>query len=239
MLDSIKIGGMEPASMLEREGFISAIVFVMGCNFRCPFCHNPDLLKPDEREIVPYPIKELIRDLNKKKDWIDSVIFTGGEPTIYNELPLLIEKLNKMGFSLGLHTNGTNPSMVDYLIEADLIDYLTMDLKNTELKYPETAGVKKINLEKIKDSIDLIKKAPRKIETVFRTTIVPGLITQEDIDAIGGLIKGARAVSLQQFRPMKCLDKKYEKMKPYEVEILHKMADVLEKYVEEVRREFV
>ena len=238
-LENIKIAGLEPSSMLEREGYISAIVFLMGCNFKCPFCHNPELIKDEKGEIVFYPISELLKDLYKKKGWVDNVILTGGEPTLYSNLDEFIKEIKKMGFDVGIHTNGTNPDLLKKLIDEKLLSYIAMDIKSSEEKYAETVGLKKININKIKRSIELIKKAKDNSDIVFRTTVVPGLVDMEDIKGIGELLKGAKVASLQQFRPMKCLDKKYEKLEPYNVQHLHKMADMLENYVEEVKREYI
>ena len=238
MFESIKVGGLEPASMLEQPGLISAVVFLMGCNFRCPFCHNPELLS-GSKKVALYPIPELLADIFKKKGWVDSVVFTGGEPTLYRELPDLMKKIKAEGFEIGIHTNGTNPAMLKKLLKENVLSYLAMDIKNSEEKYVRTAGKKKIDFDSIKKSIKEVKNANPEVNTVFRITIVPGLVDTEDIEKIGKLIKGARKISIQQFRSLKCVDKKYEEIKPYEVEALHEMADIMEEYVEEVDREFI
>ncbi|MBU2025376.1 MAG: anaerobic ribonucleoside-triphosphate reductase activating protein [Patescibacteria group bacterium] len=237
MFESVKIAGVEPASMLERPGFISSIVFLQGCNFRCPFCHNPELISSKEK-ITPFPYKEFLNILNNKKHWVDSVIFTGGEPSLYPELPALIAKIKEMGFETGIHTNGTNPAMLKSLLKNNLIDYVALDVKNTPAKYLKTIGRKTQNLDPIFKSIELTLKAPQNVDTIFRTTIVPGLIEPGDIRKIGQLIKGAKKASLQQFRPIKCFNQEYEKITPYDSQTLNKMADILKNYVKEVEREF-
>jgi pyruvate formate lyase activating enzyme len=235
---NIKVGGIEPVSMLERPGFISSIIFLAGCNFRCPFCHNPELVTKVD-EITLYPIEEIFKILKAKQGWVDSVIFTGGEPTLHSELPLFIEEVRKMGFQTGLHTNGTNPAMLRELLTNDLLDYVAMDVKNSLTKYGETVGMKNFNVGPIKENIKLMLAAKPAVDTIFRTTVVPDLVTLDDIKEIGKLIKGGKRAALQQFRPLKCVDEDYEKKIPYSKAVLGKMADVLEKYVTKVEREFI
>ena len=251
MFSRIKIGGVEPGSLLERPGLISAIVFLKNCNFRCPYCHNPELVFND-KAVPDYPAEELFKLLKQKKGWVDSVIFTGGEPSLYPDLPKLIKAVKELGVEPGIHTNGSNPEMLAALLKADLLNYIAMDVKNHQEKYFKTIGLEKLNRieksenfakdemwKKIAKSIELIKKAPKKIETIFRITVAPGLVEEADIVKIGQLIKGAPKASIQQFRPIKCLDKSFEKLKPYPKEVLEKMADELEKFVGQVEREFL
>ncbi|MBD3245234.1 MAG: anaerobic ribonucleoside-triphosphate reductase activating protein [Candidatus Moranbacteria bacterium] len=239
MFKDLEIAGVEPSSMLERPGYISAIIFLNGCNFRCPFCHNPDLVLKNP-DIKPYPLKEVLKLLKQKKGWVDSVILSGGEPTIYKEIPQFIKKVKDMGFSMGIHTNGTNPEMIKKLTDRNLLSYLAMDLKNDQQDYAKTAGLKKINFFNIQKTLNIIKSLDReKIETIVRITVVPGLIDRENIKKMGGLLKGIKKVSLQQFRPVNCLDKNFEKIKPYDKLELNKMADILEQTVEEVERGFI
>jgi pyruvate formate lyase activating enzyme len=243
-IKDVLIGGFEPVSMLERPGLISAIVFMAGCNFNCPFCHNPELVFNVGKELTPYPLEEILKQLEIKRDWIDSVIFTGGEPMVHKDLPLLMSYIKERGFQVGVHTNGANPMMLKRLIDDGILSYIAMDIKNHPSKYQQTISVSedkllKLDFANIQKSIDLIKTAGSHIDTIFRTTVVPGLIEKEDIPPIGELIQGAKKVSLQQFRPRQCLNKDYEKIKPYTKEELNQMADILEKYVEEVERDFI
>ncbi|MBD3238536.1 MAG: anaerobic ribonucleoside-triphosphate reductase activating protein [Candidatus Moranbacteria bacterium] len=235
----LQIGGLEPASMLERKGNISSIIFVLGCNYRCGFCHNPELVFNTKGEIQPYPHQEVLKILKSKKNWIDSVIFTGGEPTIYQGLPNFMHKVKNLDLSIGLHTNGTNPKMIEEILEQNLLDYLAMDVKNHLAKYTQTVGLEKINLDSIKQSIQLVLQTQDQIQTVFRTTVVPNLIQKKDLPKIGRLIKGAKKACLQQFRPLRCLDKKFEKIQPYDKLVLDQMADILEQYVETVDRDYL
>lgn len=239
IIEGVHIGGFKPASMLERPGLISSIIFTVGCNLKCPFCHNPELISQKKSQVPPYPLSEIMKTLHEKKDWIDSVIFTGGEPTLQPGMEIVMRKVKEDGFQVGLHTNGTNPEMVESLLKDKMLSYLAMDIKNKREKYPETTGTKKIKFEQIEKSIELVKLAGEGVDTVFRTTVVPGYVLEEDIEGIGELIKDAPAASLQQFRPLKCLNAGLENLEPYDVEVLHRMADKLEKYVKKVEREFI
>ncbi len=238
MFKNIKVGGLEPASMLERPGLISTIVFLLGCNFRCPFCHNPELVT-ETKGVTLYPTEEVLKMLKAKKGWVDSVIFTGGEPTVHPGLPLFIQAVKDMGFQAGLHTNGTDPAMLKELLDKDMLSYVAMDVKNRISKYSETVGVKNFDTKPIKESIQIILEAKPEVDTIFRTTAVPGLVTEEDVEEIGKMVKGGKKIALQQFRTMKCVDKEYEKRIPYDKKTLVKMADILEKYVDKVEREFM
>jgi len=238
IIEGVHIGGFKPASMLERPGLISSIIFAVGCNLRCPFCHNPELIS-EKSDVPPYPLSEIMKMLMEKRDWIDSVIFTGGEPTLQPGMEIIMRKVKDEGFQVGLHTNGTNPLMIDSLLRDKILSYLAMDIKNSREKYTKTIGTKRINFKRIEESIELVKSAGSTIDTIFRTTVVPGYVEEADIDGIGELIKGAPAASLQQFRTLKCLAPELENAQPYDVEVLHRMADKLEHYVGHVEREFI
>lgn len=238
MDQNVFIGGFKPASMLERPGLISGVLFTVGCNLRCPFCHNPELVT-DSKGVPPYPVQEILNTLYEKKNWIDSVIFTGGEPTLHKGLYGLMRLIKNEGFQVGLHTNGTNPAVLEKLLANGLLSYVAMDIKASREKYPLATGLKNLSFAPIAKSIKLMQSAPRAVATIFRTTAVPGIIETADIKKIGKLIEGAEQASLQQFRTMKCINRAFERREPYDVDQLHAMADELEKYVTRVEREFI
>ena len=238
MEQDVFIGGFKPASMLERPGLISGVLFTVGCNLRCPFCHNPELVT-DSKEVPPYPVQEILDTLFEKKNWIDSVVFTGGEPTLHKGLYGLMRLIKNEGFQVGLHTNGTNPTTLEKLLADGLLSYVAMDIKASKEKYPLATGRKNLSFAPIAKSIKLIQSVPRGVATIFRTTVVPGIVEAADIRKIGKMIEGANEASLQQFRTMKCINRVFEKRKPYDVDQLHEMADELEKYVTRVEREFI
>jgi len=207
-------GGLQKLSLIDFPGKICATVFTVGCNFSCAFCHNPELVDPIK--IKKQPIiseKEFFEFLNSRQGMLEGVCITGGEPTIHKDLPEFIKKIKKLGFSIKLDTNGSNPEMLKKLIKNNLIDYIAMDIKG-----PGQAS----------KSIDIIKNSG--IDYEFRTTIVPALHKKEDIIKIAKEISPAKKYFLQQFRPGKNLDKKFEKEKTYSKKELEDFCEAIKSY---------
>lgn len=227
---NLDIRGYLPTSLIDYPGHLASVVFLSGCTFRCPFCHNPELIENYE-ELEKIDFKNILLDLNLRKDWVSGIVFTGGEPTIYKDLPLAFAKIKRLGRKIKLDTNGTNPDMIEYLLAEKLINFIAMDIKNTLKNYEKTTRVK-VDKEKIKKSIDLIKKS--KIDYEFRTTIPPGLIGEPEMEEIGKLIKDAKKYAVQQFRPHKTLDKSFGEKESLKVEELEKLAKIAGKYVKKV-----
>jgi len=219
---------------------MTAIVFTGGCNFRCPFCHNPELITGLDKTPV-YPWEEIEKFLNKKRGWIDAIMITGGEPTIHPDLPQVLKKIKEKGYSVGVATNASNPEMLEKIINDKVVDRVCLDIKSSPKKYPIASGLAGTQhseyLPEIKKSLDSVVR--NKIPHELRMTIVPGLIEKEDIPEIGELIKGAKKIVLQQFRPMKTLDKSYQSKVPYGRDEIVEMGKGLEKYVEEVNLDFI
>ncbi|RLI85575.1 MAG: anaerobic ribonucleoside-triphosphate reductase activating protein [Candidatus Altiarchaeales archaeon] len=221
----MEIGGLQKLSLIDYPGRLSCIIFTIGCNFRCSYCYNPSLVEGTCGRI---PQKEIFSFLRKRKGLLDGVIITGGEPTIHNDLPDFIQRIKKMGFLVGLETNGTNPRMIKKLISKRLIDYIAMDVKAPLKKYKEIVNVE-VDLDKIKESIDVIMNSG--IEYEFRTTCYP-LLTKDDFIKIFKLIKGAKKYGIQQF-----LDKNTlmdTDLKPYPDKFLYELKKISEDYVEGV-----
>lgn len=189
----MKISGLQKLSLVDFDGHMSATIFVPHCNFNCPFCHNSGLVKGLE-EIIPE--KEIIEYLTKRKGLLDSVVISGGEPTIYPDLIEFISKIKEMGYLVKLDSNGTNPEMLKKLVENSLIDYIAMDIKNSLAKYPITADAD-IDTKNITESIHYIMNSG--IDYEFRTTLVNEFHTSEDMKDIGKLIKNAKKYFLQKF----------------------------------------
>ena len=226
--------GFQKTSLIEYPGKIVSVVFTAGCNFRCPFCQNPELvLNPDSLPSVSS--KEVVSHLISKKKWLDGLAITGGEPMIHQALSGFIDKVKEEGFLIAIETNGTNPQMLRDLIADKLIDYVALDIKAPLVweKYKKTAGINDEDLfRKVKESVEFLLELKLDIDYEFRTTVVPGLIEEEDILAIARQIKGAKRYVLQQFLPRTTLDKQYECLKPYSKEVLEKMSQRAESYVD-------
>jgi pyruvate formate lyase activating enzyme len=220
----MKIKGIIPASLIDYPGEIACVVFLGGCNFRCPFCQNPEVVMNKGEDIAE---EEFLEWLERNKKWVDGVCITGGEPTIHKDLPEFIEKIKSRGFRVKLDTNGSNPEMIETLIKRGLVDYIAMDVKNTFEKYSESCGVD-VNIEAIKKSIELIKNFANH---EFRTTVVPTLHEKEDILKIASMLQGAKVYYLQTFSPQKTLDEKFQKILPYPKEFMEKLAEECSKFV--------
>ncbi len=226
----MNIGGFQKQSLIDYPGKVCSIIFTQGCNFRCKFCHNPELVLPelisnaeafDENEVLNY--------LNKNQKLLDAVTITGGEPTIHNDLPEFIGKIKDMGLLVKLDSNGTNPEMLKQLIDNELIDFIAMDIKAPmEIKrYQELAGehLNETHLDNIQKSIKLIIDSGIKHD--FRTTILKEHHSKEDILAIVKEIKGAKQYSLQKFVPFKVLDKSYLTKESYSETEIEEFANIL------------
>ncbi len=226
--------GFQKTSLIEYPGKIVSVVFTAGCNFRCPFCQNPTLvLSPNTLPSVSS--KEVVSHLISKKKWLDGLAITGGEPMIHQALSGFIDKVKEEGFLIAIETNGTNPQMLRDLIADKLTDYVALDIKAPLVweKYKRAAGINDEDLfRKVKESVEVLLELKLDIDYELRTTVVPGLIGEEDILAIARQIKGVKRYVLQQFLPRTTLDRQYECLKAYSKEVLEKMRKRAESYVE-------
>lgn len=189
----MKIAGIQKLSLVDFDGHISSTIFTSGCNFACAFCHNSSLI-PSSKELLK--IDDIFNFLHKRKNMLDSVCITGGEPTLHDDLPEFISKIKDMGYLVKLDTNGTNPEMIKYLVENKLIDYIAMDIKNIPEKYTPIIGLQ-TNEDNIKKSIKYIMNCG--IDYEFRTTLISEYHQMKDIVEIGKLIKNASKYFLQKF----------------------------------------
>jgi pyruvate formate lyase activating enzyme len=205
-------------------------MFCGGCNFRCPNCHNRDLvLHPDELPDVPEA--EIWSFLAKRHGLLDGVVISGGEPTLQADLGSFAERLHQSGFLVKLDTNGYRPDVLRAMIDAGFVDYVAMDVKAPPSAYALAAGVE-VDVERIQRSIDLLLDG--RVTCEFRTTIVPGLLEAEDVIAIARWVGGARRYCLQQFVPRNTLDPEMTGRTPYSAEQMRAMAESARQWVEQV-----
>jgi pyruvate formate lyase activating enzyme len=195
----LEIKGFIDVSFVDWDGKLSSVIFLPNCNFRCPFCHNVNLvLYPEKLETVPF--EQVESQLKKQKGWIDGVCITGGEPTLHSDLLELCSRLKGMGYLVKVDTNGTNPTMLKELMEQGLVDYIAMDIKApfTVKKYSKATGVKAEKLlEKVKQSVKLLLGSDLDYE--FRTTVVPSLHDMDNIRQICLSLRRCRKYVLQKF----------------------------------------
>jgi len=226
----VKIGGLQKLTLIDYPGRLAATVFLTGCNFRCPFCYASELVLPEKIKKQPkISEKEFFNFLKERKELIDAVVLCGGEPTISKELEPLIKKIKKMGFLVKLDTNGSDPKLLKTLIDQKLIDYVAMDIKGPKEKYGKFTD-KKIDIKKIQNSIDILKEG--KVDYEFRSTIVPTLHEKEDVIEMARWIRGAKRYYLQNFRPEKTIDPKFEKIKPYPESFLLEIQKIITPFFE-------
>jgi pyruvate formate lyase activating enzyme len=189
----MKILGIIKASFIDYPKKASTVLFIGGCNFRCPYCHNPELVHEQGEELKQSDVLEF---LQKRKKYIDGVVISGGEPTIHPELIPLIEEIKKLGYSIKLDTNGSNPEVLRKLINDRQIDYIAMDIKGPLSEYAKISN-SGINIKDIEESIKLIKNS--NIDYEFRTTICKELLSKDQVIEIGKYLEGAKRYALQAY----------------------------------------
>jgi len=214
----MKFGGIQKLTLIDYPGKIATTLFVYGCNFKCRFCYNSDLVLSNPNTNKSFlSEEEIFSFLEERKGFLEGVVLCGGEPTIYPDLPDFTEKIKQMGYKVKLDTNGSNPEMLHYLIKKKLIDYVAMDIKAPKDKYPKVVQCK-VSIEKIEKSITLLKES--NLDYEFRTTVVPTLLEKDDIIQIAKWLKGAKKYVLQQFQPGNTVDPSFSNIKPYPEEYL-------------------
>ncbi len=220
------IGGLQKTSLIDFPGHLSCVVFTVGCNFRCPFCHNRELVtlknfKKSKLKLITE--EEFFSFLKKRQDILDGAVITGGEPTLQKDLKDFCKKIKTLGFKIKLDTNGSNPQLLKEIIKAKLLDYVAIDIKNDWANYWRAIGLKndqaeRLNLkEKIKKSVSLVLRS--KIGYEFRTTIVPGIHTKAGLKRMAVWFKKIRIKKgkwfWQDFRPENCLSRQFMAKQPF------------------------
>ena len=191
----MKLHGIQKMTLLDFPGVVSCTIFLGGCDFRCPFCHNFELIDGTAQPVMTDD--ELIDFLKGRKALLDGVAITGGEPCLHKDLPELIKRIRAEGYKVKLDTNGYHPEMLKKILDEKLVDYVAMDIKNSEEKYALTCGLESIDLDIIKESVSLLMNGDTDYE--FRTTVINEFHEEADFEKIGEMIKGAKRYFLQRF----------------------------------------
>jgi len=222
------IARLQRTTLIDYPGKIAATVFLVGCNFRCPWCYSKELVLPTEIKKQPKILeKEFFDFLKKRKGLLEGIVLCGGEPTINKDLPEFIKKIKELGYAVKIDTNGSNPKMLKKLIDDNSIDYVAMDVKLPKERYPEIFK----EVKDIEESIKILKKS--KIDSEFRTTVTPTVLKKEDIVKIAEWIGGPKVkYYLRNFRPEKTIDPKFEKIKPYPDEYLLEIQKAISPFFE-------
>lgn len=197
-LQSLKIGGLQKMTLLDYPGKAACTIFLSGCNFKCPFCHNRDLVFIPERYEY-FDVNDIMEYLEKRKGILDGVAISGGEPLLQENLHTLIERIRELGYQVKLDTNGAYPKRLKEVVEKGLVDYVAMDIKNSPDKYARTLGMnpESFSLDPIRESVEFLKSS--QIEHEFRTTVVRELHTAEDLLEIGRWLGENETYYLQQY----------------------------------------
>lgn len=195
MSEQLPIKGIRTLSLIDYPKKLSAVIFLGGCNFRCPYCHNMELvLESDKSENIGEDF--ILEELKRRKKFLDAVVLTGGEPALYPRIIPFAKKIREMGYLVKLDTNGYTPSIIKKIEEEQAVDFISMDIKTAldEKKYAKTAGVA-VELSKIEQTIDYLMKGS--IDYEFRTTVIEGFVSLDDVREIARRIKGCKSYFLQ------------------------------------------
>jgi pyruvate formate lyase activating enzyme len=233
MSEYMIIGGLQKLTLIDYPGHIAATVFTVGCNFRCPFCHNPELVHATRNtQSAAFFEDEFFKLLEHRREKLEGVCITGGEPTIQPDIIEFIRKIKNLGFKVKLDTNGTRPDVLRRLFSENLLDFVAMDIKSPPEEYNIVTN-SKVDTERIKLSVDLIRNSG--VDYEFRTTVVPGLHKEEDFEKIGKWLEGSKKYVLQEYRDSgKILDPNLKKKIKGKKIDLEKIKKNIEKHFEKV-----
>ena len=214
MNDNFGIKGFISTSLVDWPGKLCSIVFLGGCNFRCPACHNPKLVVSPEA-VPDYPLEQICASLANRSKWIDGVTVTGGEPTTHKNLPHLLGILKKYGVKIKLDTNGSNPQMLEYVIDSGLIHAVSMDIKAplNSTAYSSVAGVP-VNMDLIERSIRILRSSS--IEVTFRTTAIPGHVEEPELAQIREALGDVQRFIVQSFRSTETLNPSFSRIREFD-----------------------
>ena len=189
--------GLQKTTLLDYPGKVASTIFTGGCNFRCPFCHNKDLVLTPA-DALAYSEEEIFEHLMAKKKILDGVCITGGEPTLHKDLPDFIKKIKDLGLLVKLDSNGTNPNMLARLIDNGLVDYVAMDIKQCKEKYNDIACMNNFDIGKIEESVSILKD--NRVGYEFRTTVMKEVHSLSDMKAIGKWLQGDSSYFIQSYK---------------------------------------
>jgi pyruvate formate lyase activating enzyme len=229
----MKIGGLQKTSAIDYPGQLTAILFTQGCNLKCPYCHNPELIaiKSDSSE---FDKEKFFSFLEKRKNILDAVTITGGEPTLQKDLISFIKKIKEMNYLIKLDSNGLKPEILRSLSRQKLLDYIAVDIKLPAESYSKLDL--QMDIDKIKnnlqETIEIVEKA--ELDYEFRTTVIPGFHSKSSFEKTVKQIKGSQNYYIQNFRPNKTLNKSFENKRRFTERELNEFKEIAEKYVENV-----
>jgi pyruvate formate lyase activating enzyme len=225
---SVIIGGLQKTSLIDFPGKVTCVCFIAGCNFRCPYCHNPDLIEQPGKAFLEE--RDFFAFIKERQGFLDGVVISGGEPTLQNDLPAFANRIKREGYAVKLDTNGSHPHKVQELMAKGLVDYVAMDIKTDPSSYPRFMK-KGIDPECIRSSIKLIMASGIPYE--FRTTCVRPIVAAETVETISRLIEGCSLYVLQKFSPVRVLEADFFKNRKagYDQEEMMQLQSIAESWV--------
>lgn len=225
----MKIAGLVKSTLIDYPGKVAAIVFTQGCNFRCGFCHNPDLI-PLENKQLEINANDVFDFLETRRGKLDGVVITGGEPLIQSDILSFIKKIKEMGFLVKLDTNGSNPLVLRQIIDQKLVDYVAMDIKNSLSSYPAICGFS--DIDKVLSSVDLVMNSG--VDYEFRTTVLPRFHSTNELIELAKIICGAKRFTIQGFRPNIVFDETLRSERSFTREELLSIKEIFNGKVDQV-----
>lgn len=217
------IGGLQKLTLADFPGHLSAVLFTRGCNFRCPYCHNPELVDP---RLYAKPMSEeaVFSFLGSRVARLDGVVVTGGEPTIHHDLPALLRRIKELRLAIKLDTNGSSPEMIKALMEEELLDYIAIDIKSSAGFYARAAGTE-VNTKAVRRSVELVTSS--RIPHELRMTFVEPLVPLEEISGVAELARGCGLFLVQPFQPSKAIDPSFLRLPRPSMERLEQVRTLL------------
>lgn len=226
----MQIAGLQKSSLLDYPSKIAAVIFTLGCNFRCPYCHNPNLITAVSSNSL-FDETAVFNFLKQRQGKLDAVVVSGGEPSLQKDIAEFFRKIKDLGYLAKLDTNGTNPDVIKRLVNEKLVDYIAMDIKSPLNKYEQTV-CRRIDIGKISESIEFIMSCG--VEYEFRTTVVRSQLDILDFENIGKTLKGAKRYYLQKFKSDITLNPDFSKEQTYTDMEFEKIQSILKSYIDEV-----
>jgi len=226
----VHIKGFQGTSLLDFPGRISALLFTGGCNLTCPFCHNPGLVL-DPAQYPDYPEDDLLRELESRRNFIDGVVISGGEPTLEPGLLPFLRRLRDLQLQIKIDTNGLRPDVLAAALDQKLVDFVALDLKTLPERYPELHHAP-VDPSALLETISLLLGADCELE--LRTTCVPAWIDHATIEALGTLVQGAPLWALQQFHGQHALDPSLQDAPAYPAKTIEEFSEIAKNYVDSV-----
>ncbi|HUJ90838.1 MAG TPA: anaerobic ribonucleoside-triphosphate reductase activating protein [Syntrophorhabdales bacterium] len=225
------VKGFIETSFLDWKDHLSSVFFTGGCNFRCPFCHNSDLVLNHER-LLDIPEEQILGNLRKFRKWVDRVVITGGEPTLQKGLPAFVELLKREGYKVKLDTNGSHPEVIKDLVKAGFVDYIAMDIKGPIAAYDRWCGTT-VDRDKIEESIDFVIGG--EIDHEFRMTVVPFLHKEADVYEAASRVGNAKRFTVQDFVPRNTLNPAFLSVKSFSPDRMSKIRQNVEGIMQDAK----